>query len=121
MDPQKYPDFAKRVRELREKRGFSKAYFARQLDVSNTCVGHWEEGNTFPRPETLGKICMVLETTQTFLKGLGDDDQVSPAIRCNKTGVASHQRIAELALYARKQIAEAAGIELDQVRITLEY
>jgi transcriptional regulator with XRE-family HTH domain len=121
MGGQRYPDFAKRIRELREERGFSKAYFARQLDVTNTCVGNWEEGNTFPRQETLGKICMVLETTPALLMGLSDDDQVSPSIQRSKIGAASPRRVAELALHARKQIAAAAGLELDRVRITLEY
>ena len=105
--------FAKHVRRLRAERGFSKSSFARAVGVSPTCVWNWEEGNTEPRPETLAKVAQVLKTTTDHL--LGGATPVTAAI------VAPSHSLADIIQKAREEIAAAAGLDSEDVRITLNY
>ena len=117
--------FAKRLGTLRLERGLSKSGLARAVHVSNTCVWNWEEGNTFPRPEALSRIAMALETTPAFLergepRSSSHRDEVSSDAGAVKVDSANPS-LAEIVQTARAQIAAAAGLELGQVKITLEY
>ena len=117
--------FANRLGTLRSERGLSKSGLARAVHVSTTCVWNWEEGNTFPRPEALARIATALGTTPAYLErgeppSSSDRDQVSSDTGPDKVDSA-HSNLAEIVRTARAQIATAAGLELGQVKIILEY
>lgn len=59
--------FSRRLSKLRDNRGFTLAQLGRATGVSGTCVWNWENGNTFPKPETLRALAAALETTATYL------------------------------------------------------
>ena len=119
------PGFPKRLSALRSEQGLSKSGLAREVRVSTTCVWNWEEGNTFPRPEALARIASALGTTSKFLAN-GEApssvsrEQVSSETQLGRAG-AAHPDVAKIVQTAREQIAAAAGLELGQVKIILEY
>jgi transcriptional regulator with XRE-family HTH domain len=114
--------FASRLRDLRVARRFSKSALARAVGVSTTCVWNWEEGNTHPRPLALTRIASTLETTEAFLeRGVGLDPKIADARSRVPIGSAPSAPVAEVILRARATIAAAAGLPVNQVKVTLEY
>jgi Predicted transcriptional regulators len=117
--------FCETSRHSPVRRGLSKSGLARAVHVSTTCVWNWEEGNTFPRPEALARIATALGTTPAYLErgeppSSSDRDQVSSETGPDKVDSA-RSNLAEIVRTARAQIATAAGLELGQVKIILEY
>jgi len=69
------PEFPKRLKALRIRRGLSRSGLGRAAAVSNTCVMHWEAGDTYPRPENFVKLASALATTREWLSwGEGTTD-----------------------------------------------
>jgi len=114
--------FSSRLSALRAERGMSKSALARAVGVSTTCVWNWEEGNTRPRPLALARIASVLATTEAYLER-GVPPQSDPR---DKRGAEpnippSPVSVAEVILQARSTIAAVTGLDLDQVKVVLEY
>ena len=63
-DPKGFPH---RVSTLREGKGLTLAELGRAAGVSGTCVWNWENGNTFPRANTLRTLAADLGTTASYL------------------------------------------------------
>ena len=111
--------FSRNVRRLRAELGFSKSAFARAVGVSPTCVWNWEKGNTEPRPEALVLVAKVLQTSPDALLGRM---RPSHPPEVGSTGEAASQvTLVQEIEAARRRIAQLAGIEVDRVRVTLEY
>jgi transcriptional regulator with XRE-family HTH domain len=125
--------FGQRLAKLRAEKGYSKSSFARALNVSTTCVWNWEEDNTFPRPAPLKRMAEVLDTTSAYLEtgqhpaGTEGSDGHSTEARTWDSAAASaapageNRNLASLITQYRDRIASAAGLHIDQVRVTLEY
>jgi transcriptional regulator with XRE-family HTH domain len=121
----KISNFATRVRELRAERGLSKSALARAVGVTPTCVWNWEEGNTRPRADALARVAKTLATSEEFLeRGVQCDrlpfvstSSASPA----EVPTGASDRLAEVIRRARAEIAAAAGLGVDQVKVVLEY
>src|SRR5665213_4320005 len=116
-------NFATRVRELRTKKGLSKSALARSVGVTTTCVWNWEEGNTHPRPDALSRLATALSTTEAFLeRGVppGKPPSTASAIAPDPAGRA-RAPVGDVILRAREEIAAAAGLSLNQVKVVLEY
>ena len=112
--------FATRLNNLRGAKGFTKSSLAKRLGVSTTCVWNWEEGNTHPRPGALARIAAVLSTTEAFLeRGVTPSD--APGGASSPLGAVKQAGVAEIIRRAREDIAAAAGLTVDQVKVVLEY
>lgn len=119
-------NFAHRLTKLRAERGFSKSSLARAVGVTTTCVWNWEAGNTQPRPGSLAKVASVLGTSREFLqRGVkppeGNGTGIENLVVREDPPAQSKQTVAEVVLSARHQIATAAGLSLERVRVILEY
>jgi len=119
----KVETFAARLRESRSQKGLSKSDLARAVGVSTTCVWNWEEGNTNPRPRALARIAAALLTTEEFLsRGVPPAVAAQEARPIVSAAVAStRMAVGEVILRAREDIAAAAGLALERVKVVLEY
>ena len=62
-----------RIKELREKRGWTKQKLADLLDMkSYTSITKWEQGNNLPRGGEIIKLCKLFEVSSDYLLGLKD-------------------------------------------------
>ena len=55
--------FGNYICKLREEKNLTQAELADQLDVSDKSISKWENGQAFPRIETLEKLAFALDTT----------------------------------------------------------
>ncbi len=58
---------AARLRSARKAKALGQTELADKIGVSGGSVGNWEIGPSQPRPETLGKLAVILEVTPTWL------------------------------------------------------
>lgn len=107
--------FAKRVGQLRQEQELTQAELGRKVGVSGTCVWNWEGANTYPRPMTMRRLAEALRTTVEFLSG-------EKAAETNAILASDKQRsLAEIILEARQNVAAAAGLSIDRVRVVLDW
>lgn len=92
-----------RLRRLRQQRGLTLAEFARQLGVSKPTVWAWEQARSSPTPDRYDKIAEVLGTTASALRSGRDDDAVMGMVD-----------------RSRRMVAQAYGVDIDDVRIMIE-
>ena len=109
--------FARNLRSLRAEHGYSKLRFARAAGVSPTCVSNWEAGKTAARPENLAAVARVLQTSPEALMGRAG----APAQDQARSALATDTSLREAIAKARGEIADLAGLPLEDVRVTLEY
>ena len=55
--------FGNYIYKLREEKNLTQTELAKQLDVSDKSISKWENGQAFPRIETLEKLAVALDTT----------------------------------------------------------
>jgi transcriptional regulator with XRE-family HTH domain len=61
--------FAKRLKLLRQQKGYSGRELARRMGLSSPMVVYYENGTNFPRVDGLVKLCNLLDTTPNELLG----------------------------------------------------
>lgn len=69
---------ARRVKELREQRGWTQQDLAQKLHVARATVASWEIGKNEPSGEMLLKIAQVFDVSIDYLLGF-TDDSTSPS------------------------------------------
>ncbi|WP_338961253.1 helix-turn-helix transcriptional regulator [Lactococcus garvieae] len=68
--------FSKRLKELRKKKKLTQKELANKLNVVQSKVSDWENGNLEPSLENLSNLAMQLQTNVDYLLGLSDNDGV---------------------------------------------
>jgi transcriptional regulator with XRE-family HTH domain len=104
----------KRIQEKRIERGITASAFARLVGVTPTAVWNWENNSTMPRGAALEAIAKVLGVTTHFLltgEGGGEKAQAP------KTG----DSVASIIEDARKRLAQATGLSLDRIKLSLQF
>ena len=76
--------FSKRVKELREKAGFSMEQLANQLGITKSRVNMWENNGTVPRMETLIQLAKFFNVSTDYL--LGNDDESNISVENTRLG-----------------------------------
>lgn len=71
--------FAKRFKELREKRGWTQEDIAKRLKISRNTVAGYESKGKIPREDTLIAIANLFDTTTDYLLGRTDDPNPQPS------------------------------------------
>ena len=66
--------FASWLRELRRRLGLSQDGLARRVGVSQTTIGRWEQGATYPPRATRGRLAELAEGVGLGPPGRGDDE-----------------------------------------------
>ncbi len=64
--------FIERLKELRVDKNISKRQLAKEIGVSHTTVGRWEEGLISPTLENILSLCSFFKCSADFLIGLED-------------------------------------------------
>lgn len=111
--------FSRRVSGLREKSGLTLAELGRAAGVSGTCVWNWENGNTFPKVDSLRSLASALGTTGTYLVE-GDDPRLADGAGAGMKPEPADD-LPDIIRSARESIATAAGIGVGKVRVVLDY
>ncbi|MBU0876790.1 MAG: helix-turn-helix domain-containing protein [Alphaproteobacteria bacterium] len=102
--PQTDDAFGARLQRFRTKAGLSQAEVAKRLGVSAPSISGWEKGRARPKRGRLVKLAALLGVPTSDLL----DDAEPEGLR-------------ELIDRSREEIARAAGIGADRVRIIVEY
>lgn len=69
--------FAKRIRQLREKKGYSMNQLARELNITKSRINMWENNGTIPRMDVLINIANFFNVTTDYLLGNENDIELS--------------------------------------------
>lgn len=67
--------FQKKIKELRQKNGYTQAELAKRLGVSASAIGMYEQGRREPDRETLSKMSRLFEVPVDYLLS---DEQNGP-------------------------------------------
>jgi transcriptional regulator with XRE-family HTH domain len=65
--------FRERLRQLRTEKGWSQDHLAKKIGISNSVVGRYELGDTYPSTENLIKIARIFSVSLDFLVGISDN------------------------------------------------
>lgn len=103
-DPASDEAFGDRLQRLRTSAGLSLAEVAKRMGVSVPSVSGWEKGRARPTRGRVVKLAAILRVPSSDL--LND---------------AAPEEFQELVDRSREQIAHAAGVSPDRVRITIDY
>jgi len=125
-----------RLRERRRKKGMTQRQVARELDVSESVVAHWERGAQRPTVERLAALARLLGVTPTDLTtGGGADtgprsliqlrldaglkqDRLAAQAGLTRTKYSSLERgeVASLSREDAARLAKVLGVDTDLVR-----
>lgn len=61
--------FIKRLKALREEKGFSQAKLAELINITQQAVGKWETGKSTPDPEMIVKLANLFNVSADYLLG----------------------------------------------------
>lgn len=61
---------ADKIKELRQKMGYSQSALAKKLNVTRSTVNAWEGGLNVPSVQCLTELCSLFQTTADYLLGL---------------------------------------------------
>jgi transcriptional regulator with XRE-family HTH domain len=116
-------NFGARLRALRSERLLSKSALARTVGVSPTCVWNWEEGNTHPRADALSRLAAALSTTREVLERGVEPREMFMEARptLSETLKPTNDLLSGVIRRAREEIAAAAGVSVERVKVLLEY
>lgn len=67
-------DFGKKIKNLRQERGYTQEELGKLLNVSRSTISSWEIGRTFPDIEMIFQISRILDISIDFL--LNDDEKI---------------------------------------------
>lgn len=95
--------FGERLHNLRLANGLTQAQLAAGLGVSEPSVSAWEQGRSRPKAGRMEALAELLGVEMVELLGICERPDLNVAVAD-----------------ARRKIAEAAGISLDQIRIRIE-
>lgn len=62
--------FCERMREARERRGYTQAHLAERMGVQSSTVSHFETGGRRPSMHNLRRLAMALNVSADYLLGI---------------------------------------------------
>ena len=67
---------SERIKELREKNGYTQAALAAKLSVTRACVNAWEMGISSPSTENLVELTQIFHVTSDYILGISDSESI---------------------------------------------
>jgi transcriptional regulator with XRE-family HTH domain len=110
------PLFAERLHHLRCTGNWTLDTLAEVVGVSKTMIHYWERGRSYPKATQLENLAAALGTTISYLTGIEEAVQSTQ----ERPVVAARPALIEAVEAARQRIAEAAGMPLRCIRITID-
>jgi transcriptional regulator with XRE-family HTH domain len=112
-------NLGERIAEARQKRGLSASEFARRMQVTPTAVWNWEKNGITPRNPTLSAIAAMLKVSEEFLRSGDSNAAVAGTVAPVDKLVGF--TVAESIERAKREIALAAGLPIDRVKLSVEF
>ncbi len=107
-------NFPKRLRDLREERGYTQTFVAQNCDVSIQCISSLEAGNRNPTGSTLVALAEFFDVSIDYLMGLeADTFKPAPPLKSQQETNGLAMRIKELRLEKRltqKELGKILGV-----------
>ena len=97
-------DFGNKLRFLRKSRGLTQMDLAREMDISPSAVGMYEQGNREPKVEMIIKASKFFSVSTDFLLGL----QPSP------------QNVEDILMQIRNSVNSASGLTFNDIALGKE-
>ena len=69
--------FSEKIKNLREKNGFTQAALAGKIGLTRSAVNAWEMGNATPSTEIIIKLARLFGTSTDYLLGVDDEEKIS--------------------------------------------
>lgn len=66
--------FSQRIKEAISQSPYTQKQIATILNISESNITNWKNGDNYPSLEILYKLCLLLEVTSDYLLGLENDD-----------------------------------------------
>ena len=67
---------SERIKELREKNGYTQAALADKLSVTRACVNAWEMGISSPSTENLVELTQIFHVTSDYILGISGSESI---------------------------------------------
>ena len=67
---------SERIKELREKNGYTQAALAAKLSVTRACVNAWEMGISSPSTENLVELTQIFHVTSDYILGISCSESI---------------------------------------------
>ena len=107
-------ELSKRLRKVREEKGFAREKLAREADISTSALYNYERGTQEPTVSVLNKLASILNVSVDYL--LGNTDEPSTASASNEE--AKRQIVEKVIL----NLPKGKKIDVDEIRKKLgEY
>ena len=84
---------SERIKELREKNGYTQAALAAKLSVTRACVNAWEMGISSPSTENLVELTQIFHVTSDYILGISGSE--STETRSEKRSLSANQFVFE--------------------------
>lgn len=68
---------SERIKELREKNGYTQSSLAKRLSLTRACVNAWEMGISSPSTENLAELSQIFHVSSDYILGISSDETVS--------------------------------------------
>ena len=65
-----------RIKQLREKQGYTQVELAKMLGVTRSCVNAWEMGISTPSTQSLVQLAQIFDISTDYLLGLDADTAI---------------------------------------------
>lgn len=104
-----------RLKQLREKRGWTKKYAAEKLGFKGVSTyANYEYGIRDPDTDMLVKMAQLYETTIDYLKGVNDESEVKRIINDQAKNDALYEAISRLPQDKKKIVNDMVKALLDE-------
>lgn len=107
-------EFAKRLKNIRTEKRFSKQELATIVGVSVVAIGHWEKGTRKPSCEMIVSLSEALSVTSDTLLGISSNSQI-----LSQEELSLLDDFRKLDSYGRKAVASVCSIERARVLETI--
>ncbi len=112
-------NFSIRLKELRESKNISQAQLAKDLQVSNGCVGMWESKKQIPPAQKLMQIANYFNVSIDYLLGHSEFTPEERTAGASETKKISITPIEDEMLYIFREIGKKRGVEAQQALIAV--
>lgn len=116
--------FAQQLRSLRQAQGLTVRALAELVGVSKVTIWKWEKGDVQPRARMLAPLAKALRIAPNALQTSEDVESVESSFADNATPMdTSHhgETLPEVVAKAKQMLAEASGVNPQNITISIEY
>lgn len=101
-------NFGEKIKSARKAKKLTQRQFAELIGAKHNSISNWENNQNKPDPDTIERICGVLEITPSYLLGIGEEQTIS---KTEKVLLDSYNKLNDIGKKeAIKRVAELAEI-----------